>query len=77
MPQNCLKVPRVYLYKAPRKSFKVPHLFQAATVVVFKYFILARSTLSLGTGTSNMVSQVTPSGVSRCIHMCLKNLLFQ
>ena len=25
----------------------------------------------------NMVSQVTPGGVSRCIHMCHKNLLFQ
>ena len=24
-----------------------------------------------------MVSQVTPGGVSRCIHICRKNLLFQ
>ena len=48
--------------RCPESVSRCPHLFQAHIVT---------STSSI------MVFHVTPCGVSRCIHMCRNNLLFQ
>ena len=48
--------------KCPESVSRCPHLFQT-------HIVTATSSI--------MVSQVTPGGVSRCIHMCRKNRFFQ
>ena len=61
----------------PKMSQVAPSLSQGALKVFqgaptfFRHILLLQATSSI------MVSQVTPGGVSRCIHMCRKNISFQ
>ena len=86
-PKLSQGAPSLSQWRCPESVSRCPHLFQAHIVTAkssinqlqasatgicsIQILILARSTVP------NMASQVTPGGVSRCIHICRKNLLFQ